>query len=464
MKEIKFERELKLLLNKIRAYGIQHMQYKDCNKIIKDKEKYKEFVQKVHKGFYLAQKDCILLLSQVLKEKKKYKAELKNARQEHNKIKSSQINDELRYIKYQEMCIRKIMDSIAWQIFNYDLTTMRRLFYGQELIDITDSNLDSEIRFVERFMDNKKESFVLINDLTSFIQVGDVITFSHEEGVGLVELKEGTVNDKVFELIDEFATTDCLYKSYQKLENETDKFKEQFWRDVKQIKRNTQVMSTINNGEGIDLLSNKEIKICKDEIVLDTYSEIVEQLLDECDKKGHSISVVEGCMLIGVYKTGKVSSNMFDIWAKSLDINMPIVDFRQSMFDPLAYPIFLQPFSDKHIMDIVMGRKIVKLTIDIEKWLEIFKEDNLSYRWLSKKETARANNEAKGKIGIFNLDGRAVEICDERGITQQIGEGIFSRMFTHLNTPSSLKKLLKSIIQKVDEDEWKGREIKKDNV
>ena len=140
------------------------------------------------------------------------------------------------------------------------------------------------------------------------------------------------------------------------------------------------------------------------------------------------------------------------------------IDFRQSMFDPLAYPIFLQPFSDKHIMDIVMGRKIVKLTIDIEKWLETFKEDKLSYRWLSKKETARANNEAKGKIGIFNLDGRAVEIFDERGITQQIGEGIFSRMFTHLNTPSSLKKLLKSIIQKVDEEEWKGREIKKDNV
>ena len=153
-------------------------------------------------------------------------------------------------------------------------------------------------------------------------------------------------------------------------------------------------------------------------------------------------------LLIGVYKNGKFPTVAFDAWAKGLNIEMPIIDFRQSFFDPLAFPVFLQLFSDNHILDIILGRKIVKLTIDINMWLERFGGSGCSYRWMSKKETARVNSEFKGKMKIFTLNDCGVELSNANGIKQYLGEGIFSRMFTCLNTPSSLLYYLKTSMEK----------------
>lgn len=53
MKTIKFERELKVLINYIREYGIQHIErISKPSDILKNEEKWSEFAQAVHKGFY----------------------------------------------------------------------------------------------------------------------------------------------------------------------------------------------------------------------------------------------------------------------------------------------------------------------------------------------------------------------------------------------------------------------------
>lgn len=452
MKLIKFEREVKVLLNGVRAYGIQHTQYPGrLQKLLKDANARGKFIQSVHNGFYLTQKNCVRLLKLILQEKRCCKKNLKDARRERDKGKCDEITKSLNQAVYQEMVVRKVMDSIAWQLFGQDLTTMRRLYYGQELIDITDSNLDSELAFVENYMKENPGSFVLISDLTSFIQIGDVVIVSPDKGISLCELKEGKANQKVFQIIKEAAAYNCPYFLHKKLESEDKKFQEQFWRDVRQLNRNVQVEKTIHTGEGKDLLTDINVRIIQDEMVLGTYRYVIEELLTECNKKGYAIQVIEGCLLIGVYMVSKFPDDAFDLWAKGLRIRMPVVDFRSSMFDPLSFPVFLQEFPDSCIMDIIMGRKVVKFALDIDKWLETFVEDGFTYRWMSKKETARINGKFKGKSGIFSIDGRGIELCSKEGIVQQLGSGIFSRMFTSLNTPSSIERFLTAGMEKAAE-------------
>lgn len=53
-----------------------------------------------------------------------------------------------------------------------------------------------------------------------------------------------------------------------------------------------------------------------------------------------------------------------------------------------------------------------------------------------------------GKSGIFSLEKKGIEIENENGVKQYIGEGVFSRIFTGFNTPSSIKKLLIAIMEK----------------
>lgn len=455
IKRAKFERELKLLIYYIREYGIQHMDTKiDFNHFSVDTAVYNEFYAKVHKGFFIAQNNVITFLTKILNEQKELKKELAQVRQQGDKILSAEIQKSLSYVKYQEFIIRKVMDSIAWQIFHYDLSTMRRLYCGHPAIDITDSNLSSELSYVEYSLNQDPVNFVLISDLTSFIQIGDLVTMDPHKGITIAELKEGKINNKVFEIINEAAETHCPIYLQQRLDKENDKFVEQFERSLKQIKKSSQVIDAITTGYGTDILTGQKVRIIQDEIELDTYTETVHRLSKECHKKGYSISVIEDCFLIGVYDTTKFSSTAFDFWAKGLKIDMPVFDMRMSFSDPMSYPIFLQPFSDVFIADIVSGRKVIKMTIDIDKWIRGLEENGCTVRWMSKKETARINSNMKGSNKIFDIHGRGIEI-QKYGISQYIGQGIFSRMFTAFNTPESMKKLLLATFEYSKEsEEW----------
>lgn len=443
MKEKKFERELKTLINYVRSYGIEHMSHPvDIRTYMNNKEAQKEFTENVHKGFYLAQRNCIFLLKKILQEKKRYKSDLKVARKDREKERSVQLDKSIKYITYQELVLRKVMDSIAWQIFGLDLTTLRRLYQGQELIDITDSNIDSELKYIDRKVKEDSEIFVLINDMTSFIQIGDVVTYSPKEGRAIIELKEGETNLRILDLIQESVENPCPYLLSQRLAGKNEKFREQFKRDVKQISKAVETMKFFREGECKDLYTGANVMYIDEEIRLETYKDVLIKTLEECNKKNHAKAVVEDCLLIGIYESDKFPSEAFDIWAETLSIRMPIYEMRYSIFEPLGFPIFLLPFPDKDIIDIIMGRKIVKMTIDIDKWLESFKQDNYAYRWMTEKETARYNSKFQGKKQLFMINGKGVELIDKEGNTQQIGNGIFSRMFTCLNTPSSLRRYL----------------------
>jgi len=451
MKDIVFYRELKVMIDGLRSYGIQHCSVKNVDILMTDSDKRNEFTIQVHKGFFITQKRAVSLLKKILKELKYLKSDLKQARKDRDKDKENVINELMKKVKYQEMVVRKSMDSIAWQLMGYDLTIMRRLYCGQELIDITDSNIDSELNYIEQYINENPEGFVLISDLTSFIQVGDVITFTPQKGLQIGELKDGKTNYEIFQIIDNALKMNCPYYLRKEFEKLDKKKKEQFRRDIKQIDKSIKIWETINEGEGTDILTDLPVKIEADGVQLETFEDTVNELLEKCTKKGYATSVIEGCLLIGVYETNKFPSIAFDVWAEALEIKMPVIDFRQSMFDPLGYPIFLQPFKTDYILDIIQGKKVVKMTIDINVWMNTFESDGIKWRWLSEKETARINSKMKGKSGIFSLGKRGIEITNEKGQKQYISEGVFSRIFTGLVTPSSVKKLLIAIGEKADE-------------
>lgn len=448
MNNAKFSRELKTLIYYLREYGIQHINFKfnSLDSLPKEEVQIDEFMTQVHQGFFAAQDRIIYLLKKILQEQKRLKVSLADARRQHNKELSQEFLDLLNQVKFQEHVLRKVMDGIAWQIFHYDLSTLRRLYCGQEPIDITNSNLNSEIRFIKQYVQDNPDGFVLISDLTSFVQVGDVVAISKKDGGKIIELKEGEVNSKIFDLIEEAIEINCPTYLGFRLKGENEHFIKHFTRAIKQLDKSNQVTKTISTGSGTDLLTGQEIRIIQDEIELDTYSDIMKKLSEDCHKKGYAISVVEGCLLIGIYDTPKFPSWAFDAWADKLNIKMPIYDMRMSFYDPLSYPVFLHPFSDTFIMKVVTGEKVIKMTLDIERWFESLKEAGCTIRWMSKKETARVNSKLKGSNKMFDIDGRGVAI-EKDGIELQVGQGIFSRMFTNFNTPSSIKKLLLATLE-----------------
>lgn len=314
MKDTKFERELKLLINDIREYGIQHAAL--TKRDLPGTQAHNQFVMQVHKGYMLAQRGVLCNLTRVLKEKKQAKAMLKDANRRRDQEAKEECLSLLEKLKVQEVILRKIMDSVAWTLLGCEITDVRRLYGGEEPIDITDSNIQSCVEYSEQVFANNPMEFALISDLTTFVQAGDILHYKYGESLCIVELKSGETNKRVFELLDSYSEGKCDRYLYLSLEKEGDKFKKQFARTVKQMAAEEEVVNVLKTGKGTDRLTGLPIDIIQGRLELDTYTETVINLIEKARGKGYAIGAVENCLFLGVYDNRRFPSAVFREWMK----------------------------------------------------------------------------------------------------------------------------------------------------
>src|SRR5690606_4845983 len=100
-------------------------------------------------------------------------------------------------LDFNEHILRKLADSIAWQILREN-HIVRRFCTSDKLQTIQPSNLRREKKFVDSYNESNPLSFALLSDITSFIQIGDALIFNYEDNTRIVvELKDGETNETV---------------------------------------------------------------------------------------------------------------------------------------------------------------------------------------------------------------------------------------------------------------------------
>lgn len=432
----KLVRELEIIMYYIREYGINIARI-DVNSEFWDSNVKRDFFIKVHEGFYNAQERALSILTKILKERKRLREELKVARRNKEKTKTSQLMRAIKNTKYQECVVRKTMDTIVWTIFQLEPSTVRRLYCNEEPIDITDSNIKSEINFVDDYKKNEPDGFALICDMTSFVQIGDIITVRYGEGIKIYELKEGVVNEKIFNLFQNVQKNHCsAYLSYE-LRQESPKFREQFQRDINQMEKSMNVVQTINTGNGIDPGTGASVRILEGNSCPLNFTTIIQELNNKCNVKGYAISVVQNCVFVGVYDPDRLPPTAFEVWIKMMRLETIMCDLRQTFFDPLAYPVYLHPFSETFISEIIIGKKVVKIAVSFDKLFPILENMGCSVRILSRKESNRFRGKSKANRQAIELDGRMIEIKRE-GVSIILGKGYLSKIFSMFLTPLSI--------------------------
>lgn len=451
MKDVKFERELKNLIYYVLQYGI----HRSTIKADMPNPSYDEmvaFVTNVHKGFMLAQESVVRNLTEVLQQKKKANQQLKIDNRERNTVAKKADQDLLNKLKYQECVFRKVIDSIAFILLRYELSDARRLYCGEEPIDITDSNLQSCIKYSQEIYQKDPMTFALISDLSSFIQAGDILQYRYGEKVSLIELKEGVVNEKVLETIRFCEKSRCDMFLKLTLEQEGPRFERQLFRTVKQIQKDQSIVDVINTGCGTDMFTGLNVNVMQGNVEFETFTETVKKLLKDARAKGYAISVIDGCLPIGVYYNAKFPKEMFAHWMKVSKIDAPIIDLRQSIFDPTAYPIFLLGIPQNSLMDIVLGRVSVLMSLDVNQWLSPLQKDGYKIELMSEKKMKSIYITKQNRIHPIRTEGKCVVIEKEKAQMLLQG-GLLGRMFTMFNTPSSMRKY---IVEMFNQDQFKS--------
>ncbi|MCE4373983.1 hypothetical protein [Xanthomonas hortorum] len=130
----------------------------------------------------------------------------------------------------EQLLFRAVADTIAWGMLGGQLCYARRIYKSQLQPDLSQSNFESVLRVARELREQDPDCMPLITDLTSFVQVGDIMSVSADRRTSYIEVKEGKHNKHVMDLAMFYEASGC--ETFREIVEKTESSK-----TVKQMKR-----------------------------------------------------------------------------------------------------------------------------------------------------------------------------------------------------------------------------------
>ena len=434
MKE--FEKIIEQIFEYTHEYAVENLDLKKDNPPSNwtDEEKNK-FTEYVHIGFKKAQElvlDELLVYEIQIEELNKT---LKQSRRDRNKIVEEDTKKCINLFNYKTSICRIFMDFIAWQFLGGQYYKIRR-FYDMRKKEnprptLSKSNIESVISAVAYYHSLSPLNFALISDLTSFIDIGDMLVMDNYQVVP-IEVKEGKKNKEIFDFL-------FKEKMIKNLETIDESFLKQAKRVLNQAKRGHLLSDVLKNEKGIDPFTELKTEVNKEAFKITTYIDEFEKLITNLTVKNYSYTIIEDVISIGLYQNDMI--HMGDILIPFLNHEMfgkayPVFNYRQKFQIPVSEPIFYHGLAKKTIFDILFGRINIVMSINLDKFIELCNLQGLNARYLSEKETM--SRKKKGEISLFEFEKKNIMIGDNI-----LGDGMIVRMLFDFVRPSSIVEFLK---------------------
>jgi hypothetical protein len=410
---------------------------KKTNPLEWTEEEQTNFRRKCHEGFKEAQNLIILSLIEYQKEFKNLKNELKEHRRNRDKNSEQETDYKIKVVEQRMSTFSHVADAIAWHLIGGQIHIARRLHIGEHQHKFLESSNFGHAKSVADSINNNPDEFALIADLTSFVQIGDILHLS-KNGIRLIELKEGAVNQKVSEFLDDVEKQGKKIEEVDlsaKFDKTTEK---QVRRVVRQRVRGERATEVINTDTGIDPVSEKPIRVSTPKIETETYHETLADLHNQLQSKVWSYGVIENIVHIGMYRDQGLQMAPFVIpeLLKKETENFIYVDWL-SITNNVSEPIFGKPFPPDFVIDILTGHVKVVIAVNFDNLVTFFNLLGLETKWLTEKETMRIKQKEPRKNSIAIVNKKAIEMTNnEKKIV--LGGGLVSKIIYDCICPSNI--------------------------
>lgn len=347
-----------------------------------------------------------------------------------------------------EVLIRGIADAMVWQLLGQQLCHARRFYKGHAPVNLKESNFESVVFCAENQAKQDAGSISIISDLTSFLQVGDLLSMNSQGRISIVEVKEGKKNHEIFDFMKFFVETPCEHALEHFAREQGKSGIKQLQRMLRQTGRMGHVTELMSTGKSVDPDTEHTIHIPKEFVDISLWDDELNKILASSDSQGWGYDVIDHCLFMGAYSKdgmkghGHVMFNvLFDKYEGGLE--SPRCRLNDCMIAPLALPVFNLNISDEHKFDLLFGRKNVCLGLNIPRFLDGLKKVGVTVREATNKEASQMEQEGahlykwKGKA-IFIGNGKN-EVC--------LSHGIFERIFFHGQKPI---KTVQAIVNNLD--------------
>lgn len=346
----------------------------------------------------------------------------------------------------EEVLYRGIADSIAWQFLDHQLCHARRMFKEQSPPNLKHSNFESVVHAVNHIEAKHPDSMPLISDLTSFVQVGDILASIPGQGMVTIEVKEGKENKRIADFLKFYSETHCDRAFELFVSQSGPKSVKQLERMLRQADRMSHFQEVVSTGLSRDPDTGHTVRIPNEKIFIDTWDEELRTILENDAGKGWLIDVVDDSLFVGAYFDPKMIAAghvAFNSWFDQSGgtARCPRARLVDAMRMPLALPIFSRQIPEERMFDLLFGRIHVCMGVNVEALLTKCKKAGLQVESLSRRKTSQLQQ--KGLHPYLHND-QAVTIGNGSGNDMVIYDGIFMRMLFHGQRPVSLIQALLS--------------------
>lgn len=331
---------------------------------------------------------------------------------------------------------RGVADSIAWQLLKMELAYAKRFFQAVQPPQLLNSNIQSVIAVAEKLHEEEPDSIALISDLTSIIQVGDIVHMSLKNKMNIYEVKEGELNQQILD-ISERLSEEPDKKLYEELvSSQSESFQRQYKRTIRQKERMQAVQEILKNDKGTDFATGLEVQILQAPLTIGTWYPALIEAYEQCKSRGWGIALDQECLFLGCYdsKSLKLPGQIvFESWFSNSGATegCPRTSLANCMLDPLALPVYSLPLPDELKFDLLFGRKHVAMGISIQKLIVECKKFGVVIESASQKITTQLAQ--KNKF-FWKYNGRALILkTGQKEVV--LGEGFALRVFFHGESP-----------------------------
>ena len=333
------------------------------------------FTEKVHSTWkYLHRRslDEILAIEKIL------------ASEQHEKLSKD-------FVWYLERTIalwRRINDAIVWMLVREQDHVIRTVCHHKDRVRLTEANPIP----MRRFLDNinaDPQTIAIWSDATSCVDVGDIVcrSFSGKPN-GFFEVKEGTMNDRILELMRVKGTPEEISKEIVAFADKYGpKAMKQLDRVVKQRERYNQYMDIIDDDRGFDPRREAEVTIEETATRLKSYDQEL-QLIIDASEQTPTLRCIDRCLWVYADRdTSKSPEATVADFERELTKQSPktLQWFREHFgpnepFEPVllegnltcpeAIPLFLRQLEPETVRDVLMGKLMFSVFLYVD-WYEL---------------------------------------------------------------------------------------------
>jgi len=479
-----FERRVQRLAYYATSHGMTSSMarlYANQRNFFLSEKRVESYLRQCHKGFLIAQNEIVKLLPDIEKPlpelRKKFDVEVARYKRSRGcPPERTAIGKEYTDTLFKSMVLREIANAIAWQILGNDGTKARALIQGEHPRPANRGELSQMLKIVNASNIQDPNGFALITDITSCIQVGDIIARTSKGALEIQEVKSGTVNHEIKTLLEMSPSSDAAKNRIQELRSKYgDTFDKQLKRVLRQGERMRLVAEYFSDSIGTDISSNLQIITNVEPKVVDMYQGEVNELLQTVrDSGSDKYKLIDECLLLGAFnnqrtkRSRRVSKMDFqhvawhtfvESWDKCAYkalsdeatieshfqyVTLPVFELRDKVFEPTHQPIWGNQIEEDFILDILFGRISLFYYFSPQRFVSMCNRNGLKAEFVTgRKYNKTKDSSSKSGVQLLDIHGGFVRISDASGdTTLHLGYGTLFKMIYEFHRPTSVIKLL----------------------